>query len=212
MRDGRRAQRQAAAAPGTAKQGAETQGQNLPDLSWMEAAIWTERMVSALENGVKGGVWHSLIDKVYAPKTLALAWRKVKANGGAAGVDGVSIERFEARAEDDLAELSESLKAGQYRPAAIGRVEIPNGDGATRPLGIPAVKDRIVQTAVKLVIEPIFEVRLHPSSYGFRRGRSCKDALREGDRLVKNGYRFVVDADLKGYFDSIPHERLMERG
>jgi RNA-directed DNA polymerase len=204
-------QRQAAAVPGTAKQGAETQGQNLPDLSWMEAAIWTERMVSALENGVKGGVWHSLIDKVYAPKTLALAWRKVKANGGAAGVDGVSIERFEARAEDYLAELSESLKAGRYRPVAIRRVEIPKGDGATRPLGIPAVKDRIAQTAVKLVIEPIFEVRFHPSSYGFRPGRSCKDLLREVDRLVKNGYRFVVDADLKGYFDSIPHERLMER-
>jgi RNA-directed DNA polymerase len=204
-------QEEAAAVPETAKQAAEAQGQNLPDLSWAEAEVWTERMVSALVNGVKGGVWYSLIDKVYAPKTLALAWQKVKANRGAAGVDGVSIERFEAHSAEYLAELSESLKAGQYRSVAIRRVEIPKGDGSMRPLGIPAVKDRIVQTAVKLVIEPIFEVRFHSSSYGFRPGRSCKDALREVDRLVKDGYRFVVDADLKGYFDSIPHERLIER-
>ena len=168
-------------------------------------------MVSALVNGVKGGVWFSLIDKVYAPKTLGLAWQKVKANRGAAGVDGQSIERFEARARDDLAELSESLKAGQYRPLAIRRVEIPKGGGSMRPLGIPAVKDRIVQMAVKLVIEPIFEVMFHPSSYGFRPGRSCKDALREVAALIEGGCRYVVDAGLKGYFDSIPHERLMER-
>lgn len=122
-----------------------------------------------------------------------------------------SIERFEARSGDYLAELSESLKAGQYRPLAIRRVEIPKGDGTARPLGIPAVKDRIVQTAVKLVIEPVFEVMFHPSSYGFRPGRSCKDALREVDALIKDGYCYAVDADLKGYFDSIPHERLMER-
>jgi RNA-directed DNA polymerase len=200
-----------AAAMPKATQAAEAQGQNLPDLSWVEATIWTERMVSALKNGVKGGVWYSLIDKVHAPKTLGLAWQKVKANRGAAGVDGVSIERFEARAEEYLAELSESLKAGEYRPMVIRRVEIPKGDGSMRPLGIPAVKDRIVQAAVKLVIEPIFEASFHPSSHGFRPGRSCKDVLREVDRLVKEGYRFVVDADLKGYFDSIPHGRLMER-
>jgi len=144
---------------------------------------------------------------VYAPQTLAAAWEKVRANGGAAGVDGQSIERFEARPEEYLAELSESLRTGQYRPMAIRRVEIPKGDGATRPLGIPAVKDRIVQTAVKLVIEPIFEAMFHPSSYGFRPGRSCKDALREVDALIKDGYRYVVDADLKGYFDSIPQKR-----
>ena len=126
-------------------------------------------------------------------------------------MDGQSIERFEARSGDYLAELSESLKAGQYRPLAIRRVEIPKGDGSMRPLGIPAVKDRIVQMAVKLVIEPIFEVMFHPSSYGFRPGRSCKDALREVAALIEEGYRYAVDADLKGYFDSIPHERLMER-
>ena len=204
-------QGEAPAVPGAARQGADIQRRNPPDLSWLEASIWTERMVSALVNGVKGGCWFSLIDKAYAPKTLDLAWKKVRANDGAAGVDGVSIERFEARAEDYLAELSESLKAGQYRPMAIRRVEIPKDDGATRPLGIPAVKDRIVQMAVKLVIEPIFEMTFHPSSYGFRPGRSCKDALREVDALIKAGYHHVVDADLKGYFDSIPHERLMEK-
>ena len=148
---------------------------------------------------------------MYAPKTLEAAWKKVKANCGAAGVDGQSIERFDARSGDYLAELSESLKAGQYRPLAIRRVEIPKGDGSMRPLGIPAVKDRIVQTAVKLVIEPVFEVMFHPSSYGFRPGRSCKDALREVAALIEEGHRYAVDADLKGYFDSIPHERLMER-
>jgi len=204
-------QGQASSVPEAARQGADIQGRNLPDLSWVEAAIWTERMVSALRNGVKGGVWYSLIDKVYAPNTLASAWGKVKANRGAAGVDGESIERFEARAEVYLAELSERLRTGQYRPQAIRRVEIPKGDGTARPLGVPAVKDRIVQTAVKLVIEPVFEVLFHPSSYGFRPGRSAKDALRAVDLLVKDGYRFVVDADLKGYFDSIPHERLMAR-
>ena len=204
-------QGQAPAVPEAARQGADIQRRNPPDLSWVEAAIWTERMVSALENGVKGGRWFSLIDKVYAPKTLAAAWEKVRANGGAAGVDGESVERFEARSEAYLAELSESLRSGRYRPLAIRRVDIPKGDGATRPLGIPAVKDRVVQTAVKLVIEPIFEATFHPSSYGFRPGRSCKDALREVDALIKDGRRYVVDADLKGYFDSIPHERLMER-
>jgi RNA-directed DNA polymerase len=177
----------------------------------MEASIWTERMISALENGVKGGRWFSLIDKVYAPSTLALAWTKVRANDGAAGVDGQSIERFAARAEEYLSELSEELRQGAYRPQPIRRVEIPKGDGRTRPLGIPTVKDRIAQTAVKLVIEPIFEVRFRPSSYGFRPKRGCRDALREVDHLLREGFNFVVDADLASYFDSIPHERLMKR-
>lgn len=192
--------------PQTAKQGAETR-----DLSWVEASIWTERMISALENGVKGGRWFSLIDKVYAPSTLTLAWTKVQANGGAAGVDGQSIERFAARAEEYLSELSEALRKGTYRPQSIRRVEIPKGDGRTRPLGIPTVKDRVAQTAMKLVIEPIFEVRFRPMSYGFRPKRRCHDALREVDQLLKHGFNFVVDADLESYFDSIPHERLMKR-
>jgi len=195
---------------GEAKRGAETRARS-QDWSWVEAAVWTERMVSALENGVKGGRWYSLMDKVYAPATLAAAWARVRANKGAAGVDGVSIERFAARPEVYLAELATDLRAGTYRPQPVRRVEIPKGDGRTRPLGIPVVKDRIVQTAVKLVIEPIFEAAFLDGSYGFRPGRGCRDALREVDRLLKAGYTHVVDADLAGYFDSIPHERLMAR-
>ena len=117
----------------------------------MEASVWTDRMLSALDNGVKGGVWYSVMDKVYAPATLAAAWTKVQANSGAAGVDRQSIERFAAHADAYLAELSRALRAGDYRPAAIRRVEIPKGDGGMRPLGIPTVKDRIAQTAVKFV-------------------------------------------------------------
>ena len=177
----------------------------------MEATVWTERMVSALVNGVKGGRWYSLMDKVYAPRTLGAAWERVRANRGAAGVDGESIERFAARSETYLTELSTALREGTYRPQAVRRVDIPKGDGKTRPLGIPTVKDRIVQTAVKLVIEPIFEASFRDGSYGFRPGRGCKDALREVDRLLKEGFTYVVDADLKGYFDSIPHDQLMQR-
>ena len=168
-------------------------------------------MISALVNGVRGGRWFSLIDKVFAPKTLAVAWEKVRANGGASGVDGESVERFEARREEYLAELSEALRRGSYQPQAVRRVEIPKGDGRMRPLGIPTVKDRVVQTAMKLVVEPIFETKFLPTSYGFRPGRGCKDALREVDRLLGEGFAVVVDADLKGYFDSIPHGKLMER-
>jgi RNA-directed DNA polymerase len=177
----------------------------------VEGSIWTDRMISALVNGVKGGRWFSLIDKVSAPRTLAVAWAKVRANRGACGVDGESVERFAAREDEYLSELSQALVRDTYRPQAVRRVEIPKGDGGTRPLGIPTVKDRIVQTAIKLVIEPIFEVMFLPSSYGFRPGRGSKEALREVDRLLGEGHVFVVDADLRSYFDSIPHDRLMAR-
>lgn len=193
-----------------AKQGAETlrAGRNW---AGVEAGVWTERMLSALGNGVKGGKWYSLIDKVYAPGTLAFAWTRVEANDGAAGVDGQSVDRFAAKAEEYLSELSSALRDGGYRPQAVKRVEIPKGDGRTRPLGIPTVKDRIVQQAVRLVIEPIFESAFCDGSYGFRPGRGCREALREVDRLLKEGYTHVVDADLQAYFDTIPHERLMAR-
>jgi RNA-directed DNA polymerase len=166
-------------------------------------------MVSALVNGVKGGKWYSLMDKVIRPATLEAAWRTVARDKGAAGADGQSIERFAAQAERYLRELHDHLEDGSYRPHPVKRVEIPKGDGRTRPLGIPTVKDRIVQTALKMVIEPIFEVQFRPGSYGFRPGRSCKDALREVDRLLKAGFTWVVDADLQSYFDTIPHDRLM---
>jgi RNA-directed DNA polymerase len=192
-----------------AKQGAETPA--VANRTWVEAPVWTERMLSALGNGVKGGKWYALIDKVYAPATLKLAWAKVQANQGAAGVDGQSVERFAAKADEYLSELAAALRAGKYRPHAVKRVEIPKGEGKTRPLGIPTVKDRIVQQAVRLVIEPIFESAFCGGSYGFRPGRGCHDALREVDSLLKAGYTHVVDADLQSYFDSIPHQRLMAR-
>lgn len=176
---------------------------------WVEASIWTDRMVSALGNGVRGGKWFSLIDKLVRPATLEAAWRKVARNKGAGGVDGQSIERFAAGAERYLRELHDELKTDRYRPQPVRRVEIPKPDGRTRPLGIPTVKDRVVQQALKMVMEPIFEVQFRPGSYGFRPGRSCQDALREVDRLIKEGFHYVVDADLKSYFDSIPHDRLM---
>ncbi len=193
--------------PGSA--GMAKQGRDATSLGWAEASIWTERMVSALGNGVKGGKWFSLIDKVVRPATLDIAWQRVARNKGAAGVDGQSIERFSRRSDMYLAELQASLANGSYQPSPVKRVEIPKADGKTRPLGIPTVKDRIVQTALKMVIEPIFEVQFRPGSYGFRPGRGCKDALREVDRLLKEGYTHVVDADLKSYFDTIPHDRLM---
>jgi len=203
---------EAETAPGVSlgtKQGAEAAGR---DWSWVEASVWTDRMVSALGNGVKGGRWFSLLDKVSAVATLNVAWTKVRSRDGAAGVDGQSLEKFAARSEDYLAELSQSLRAKTYRPQPVRGVDIPKGDGGTRPLGIPAVRrHRIVQTAMKLVIEPIFEVGFLEGSYGFRPGRGCHDALREVDLAIKEGFTHVVDADLTAYFDSIPHGRLMER-
>ena len=179
--------------------------------AWVEAAVWTERMLAALDNGVKGGKWFSLIDKVYNPATLKAAWKKVASNRGAAGVDKISIKRFRSNAGFYLAELGRELRDGTFQPSAVRRVHIPKDGKKTRPLGIPTVKDRIVQTALKMVLEPIFEKEFLPTSYGFRPGRGCKDALREVDRLLKAGYTWVIDADVKSYFDSIPHDLLIER-
>jgi RNA-directed DNA polymerase len=152
-----------------------------------------------------------LWDKVCAPATLEAAWKRVERNRGAAGVDAVSVERFAAGAAGYLRELHEELKRGRYAAQPVRRVMIPKPGGGHRPLGIPTVKDRIVQGALKLVIEPIFEREFLPSSYGFRPGRGAKDALREVDRLIKAGQTWVVDADLADYFGSIPHRALMER-
>jgi RNA-directed DNA polymerase len=198
----------APAVPPRATQGAETHGR---DGSWVEASVWNERMLAALVNGVKGGQWFSLIDKVYRAETLRAAWQKVKANGGAPGVDGQSVKRFAAQAERYLEELSRALKKGTYRPQPVRRVEIPKERGKIRRLGIPVVKDRIVQTALKFVLEPIFEREFLKLSYGFRPGLGCKDALGEVEKWLREGYTFVVDADLKSYFDTIPRAQLLER-
>jgi RNA-directed DNA polymerase len=178
--------------------------------SWVELRVWTERMLTALEEGVKGGKWFSLIDKIHPVRTLRAAFSQVAANKGAAGVDHVTVEIFEHRLEENLKKLSEELGSGKYQPQQIRRHYIPKpGTKDKRPLGIPTIRDRVVQTALQMALEPIFEHEFAEHSYGFRPGRGCKDALRRVDQLLKEGYTYIVDADLKSYFDTIPHDRLL---
>ena len=193
--------------PTTAKQAGEVRAR----WAWAEPSVWTDRMLTALEQGVKGGVWFSLIDKVYAPANLFASYAKVAANGGAAGVDHVTIEDFTKRLSRNLEKLAAQLKDDAYRPQDVRRVNIPKpGTKETRPLGIPTVRDRVVQGALRHVLEPIFERQFAEHSYGFRPGRGCKDALRRVDKLLKQGCRYVVDVDLKSYFDTIPHDKLLD--
>lgn len=180
--------------------------------AWTEAAVWTERMLTALEQGVKGGKWFSLIDKVYRPANLRSAFARVKTNRGVAGVDHQTIEMCEQHLEANLQYLATALKDGSYRPQALLRKWIAKlGRSEKRPLGIPTVRDRVVQTAMRAVLEPIFERIFAAHSYGFRPGRGCKDALRRVNHLLQQGYNWVVDADLKSYFDTIPFEPLLAR-
>jgi RNA-directed DNA polymerase len=204
-------ERRSARVPEGATHDEETQVQREARWAWVEPAVWTERMVAALEHGVKGGKWFSLMDKVDAERTLAAAWERVQRNSGSAGVDHQSVKAFEAHAERYLSELRDALRGGTYRPSAVRRVWIPKpGKAERRPLGIPTVKDRVVQTALKLVLEPIWEAEFAEQSYGFRPKRGCKDALRRVQELLNGGSIWVVDVDVQGYFDSIPHERLMK--
>jgi RNA-directed DNA polymerase len=167
-------------------------------------------MLETLENGVKGGRWFSLIDKVHSSKNLEAAWQRVKANKGSAGVDGQSVEKFSCRSNEYLLELQNELKEGRYEPESIRRHWIPKPGGKERrPLGIPTVKDRVAQGALRNILEPIWERRFTEQNYGFRPGRSCKDALRHVDRKLKSGHSWVVDVDIKGYFDNIDHGILM---
>lgn len=206
MTDREREERPAAVSEGT-KQAGEIRAR----WAWVEPSVWTERMLTALEVGVKGGKWFSLMDKVEALANLRSAFQRVKANGGAAGVDHQTVERFERHLEENLEKLSRSLKDGSYRPQAIRRVWIPKpGSTEKRPLGIPTVRDRVVQAALRHVLEPIFERDFAEQSYGFRPQRGSKDALRRVDQLLTTGHSWVVDADLKSYFDTIPHRKLME--
>jgi RNA-directed DNA polymerase len=153
-----------------------------------------------------------LIDKVWSPKNLAGSLQKVVAKGGSAGIDNQSARAVEEHQEQTIQKLEQELRAGQYQPQAVKRVWIPKpGSQEKRPLGVPTVRDRIVQGAVLQVIEPIFEREFAAQSYGFRPGKGCKEALRRVDELLRSGNHWVVDADLKSYFDTIPHEGLMER-
>ncbi len=179
---------------------------------WTEPTVWTERMLTALENGVKGGKWFSLIDKVYSEANLRSAFEKVQANHGAPGVDHQTIEMYEGHLEANLDKLAKTLKDGSYRPQAVRRVWIDKlGSPDQRPLRIPTVRDRVVQAALRNVLEPIFERDFAAHSYGFRPWRGAKDALRRVDALLKTGYSWVVDADIRSYFDTISHEVLLER-
>ena len=193
-----------------AKHAEEAERRRRDRWSWVEPEVWTERMLAALEQGVKGGRWYSLMDKVYAERRLRAAWQRVQRNGGSAGVDRQSVEAFAARAEQNLAEIGQELRAGTYVPREVRRVWIPKpGRAERRPLGIPVVKDRVVQGALKLVLEPIFEAEFAEGSYGFRPQRGCKDALRRVDEMLKGGNHWVVDVDLQSYFDTIPHAALL---
>lgn len=198
--------------PAAVSEGTKQAGEIREKWNWVEPTVWTERMLMALEEGVKGGKWYSLMDKVYALANLRSAFKKVKAKGGAPGVDHQTIEMFGHHLEENLERLSQSLKEQKYRPQAIRRVWIPKaGSKEKRPLGIPTVRDRVVQTALLHVLEPIFEKEFAQQSYGFRPNRGCKDALRQIDHLLKRGKTWVVDVDVRSYFDTIPHEPLMER-
>ncbi|HEX2855294.1 MAG TPA: group II intron reverse transcriptase/maturase [Opitutaceae bacterium] len=169
-------------------------------------------MLETLERGPKNGVWHSLIDKVYAVRTLTAAWESVQANDGAGGVDRETIAVFGRNAEQRIEELSRQLREGRYVPQPVRRVMIPKpGTTQERPLGIPTVRDRVVQTALRMVLEPIFERDFARESFGFRPGRSCHQALARVETLLAEGYTHVVDADLKSYFDTIPHAALLAR-
>jgi RNA-directed DNA polymerase len=169
-------------------------------------------MLDALRCGVRGGKWHTLIDKVYKPLNLYVASQSVLSNKGAAGVDHQTVEQFQKRLREELKRLGEELQTGTYQPRPVKRVWIPKpGSIEERPLGIPSVRDRVVQTALLHVLEPIFDVTFAEHSYGFRRGRGCHHALERIETLLNEGYVYVVDADLKSYFDTIPKDRLLSR-
>ena len=176
-----------------------------PSVQKLQAAL------HAKAKGSPGYRFYALYDKVYRKDVLAFAYDCCKSNKGAAGVDEQTFEDIESQGlEQWLGELTQELKSRTYQPAAVRRVHIPKPDGKTRPLGIPTVKDRVVQTAAVLVLGPVFEADLQPEQYAYRPERSALDAVSHVYKLLNTGHGQVVDADLSGYFDSIPHAELMQ--
>jgi len=161
----------------------------------------------AMQEGTRK--WYSLIDKIWAKPNLEEAFKEVKRNRGAAGMDRMTVKAFESQLDHNLEVLQQTLRNRTYRPKPVRRVYIPKADGTQRPLGIPTVGDRVVQAATRRILEPIYEAKFMDCSYGFRPGRSAHMALQKIRRDLADGYRFVIDADLKSYFDTIPHERLI---
>jgi group II intron reverse transcriptase/maturase len=173
-----------------------------------------QKLQAALHAKAKGDSnyrFYSLYDKVYRMDVLWAAWRRCRTNGGVAGVDGQTFKDIEEYGVSKwLEELAEELKKKTYQPQAVRRVYIPKADGKQRPLGIPTIKDRTVETAVLIVLEPIFEADLQDEQYAYRAERSALDAVQAVHTLLNAGYTEVVDGDLSGYFDSIPHAELMQ--
>ena len=167
-------------------------------------------MLATLERGITGGKWYSLVDKVWDERTLTLAAWEVIRNEGAPGIDHRTVGQLEARLAEEVRRLGQGLRGNTYEPQAVKRVWIDKpGSREKRPLGIPVVRDRVVQGAVRAVIEPIFERSFAEHSYGFRPGRSAQEAVGRVEQLLAEGHHWVVDADLKGYFDSIPQDKLL---
>jgi RNA-directed DNA polymerase len=190
-----------------------SQARNIRDRwGWVEPSVWTRRMLVALEHGVRGGKWFRLMDKVYAVRNLQAAFWAVWRNAGCPGVDGQTVGQFERQQEVELTRLGEELRTGSYQPHPVRRCYLTKlGSREKRPLGIPAVRDRVVQAAVRHVIEPIWEREFAETSHGFRPERGCLGALERLEQWLQEGYTWVVDADLRRFFDTIPHDRLMAR-
>lgn len=155
--------------------------------------------------------FHSLIDKVYALPNLLLAWEKVRSNRGAGGADGMTLQQFEQHLDEHIQELHRLLREGKYQPVPVRRVYIPKANGEERPLGIPTVRDRVVQQAVLQILQPLFEPLFEDCSYGFRPARSAHQAIARIEELRDQGYGWVVEVDLKSFFDTIDHELLISR-